>query len=53
MRKHAADEAEAGIPAIDRAGVSGTAAAFQGGQDAEPHQGMEYTATMPVGIAAM
>ena len=41
-----------GAPA-EHAGVSGTAAAFHGGQDAEPHQGMEYTANLPTGVAAM
>lgn len=49
MRRHAAEEAAAELPALDRAGVSGTAAAFHGGQDAEPHQGMEYTANIPAG----
>lgn len=34
------------------AGVSGTAAAFQEGADAEPHQGMEYTAALPEAAAA-
>jgi CDK-activating kinase assembly factor MAT1 len=46
-------EADAAAPAADRAGVSGTAAAFHDGQDAEPHQGMEYTAAIPTGAAAM
>ena len=35
----------------EREGVSGTAAAFHSGQDAEPHQGMEYTARLPPGAA--
>ena len=38
-RRVAAAEEGAGA-----AGVSGTTAAFQEGADAEPHQGMEYTA---------
>ena len=32
--------------------LSGTAAAFEGGRDAEPHQGMDYTAQMPSGALA-
>ena len=40
-RRVAAAEEGAG-----EAGVSGTAAAFHEGADAEPHQGMEYTAAM-------
>lgn len=51
MRQRAAEEAAAGISALDRAAVSGTAAAFHGGQDAEPHQGMEYTAALPAAAA--
>lgn len=35
-----------------QAGVSGTAAAFKEGTDAEPHQGMEYTAALPEMAAA-
>ncbi|EFN58496.1 hypothetical protein CHLNCDRAFT_140536 [Chlorella variabilis] len=46
-RRVAAAEEGAG-----QAGVSGTAAAFQEGADAEPHQGMEYTATLPEAAAA-
>jgi CDK-activating kinase assembly factor MAT1 len=49
MRARAAAGAEPGAPAPDRAGVSGTAAAFHGGEDAEPHHGMEYTASLPAG----
>eukprot|EP00887_Chlorella_sp_A99_P001423 scaffold8.g1423.t1 len=43
-RQRAAATSGAGV---DKAGVSGTAAAFEGGQDPEPHQGMEYTAAIP------
>ncbi|PRW56035.1 CDK-activating kinase assembly factor MAT1 [Chlorella sorokiniana] len=46
-RKAAAGEEGAG-----HAGISGTAAAFAEGADAEPHQGMEYTAAMPEAAAA-
>jgi hypothetical protein len=46
-RRVAAAEEGAG-----EAGVSGTAAAFQEGRDAEPHQGMEYTAALPEMAAA-
>ena len=46
-RRVAAAEEGAG-----QAGVSGTAAAFQEGADAEPHQGMEYTAALPEAAAA-
>lgn len=42
--------ADARSAAVDRAGVSGTAAAFEGG-DAEPHQSMEYTTAVPAGMA--
>ncbi|KAL4858062.1 CDK-activating kinase assembly factor MAT1 [Chlorella vulgaris] len=35
-----------------QAGVSGTAAAFKEGTDAEPYQGMEYTAALPEMAAA-
>lgn len=34
------------------AGISGTAAAFAEGADAEPHQGMEYTTALPEAAAA-
>lgn len=37
--------------AADKEGVSGSAAAFHGGADAEPHQGMEYTVNIPSGTA--
>ena len=46
LRRRADQEA-----AVDRAGVSGTAAAFDGGADPEPHQTMEYTANVPTGMA--
>ena len=46
-RRAAASEEGAG-----HAGVSGTAAAFHEGADAEPHQGMEYTAALPEAAAA-
>lgn len=46
-RRVAADEEGAGA-----AGLSGTAAAFHEGADAEPHQGMEYTAALPEAAAA-
>lgn len=49
LRRRAAAETQAGVPGREREDVSGTAAAFHGGQDAEPHQGMEYTATLPTG----
>jgi hypothetical protein len=51
VRQKAAEEVQAGIPGPERADVSGTAAAFQDGTDAEPHQGMEYTAVIPSGAA--
>lgn len=51
MRQKAAEEVEAGVPGPERADVSGTAAAFQDGAGAEPHQGMEYTAEIPSGAA--
>ncbi len=52
LRRGAAADAEAGHPeGLERAGVSGTAAAFHGGKDGEPHQGMEYTAAIPSGLA--
>ena len=51
LRQRAAEEAQAGIPGPERQDISGTAAAFHGGQDAEPHQGMEYTAQLPSGAA--
>lgn len=56
LRKDAQDkEAPEGAPGApaEHAGISGTAAAFHGGQDAEPHQGMEYTASLPTGVAAV
>lgn len=46
-RRVAAAEEGAG-----QAGLSGTAAAFHEGADAEPHQGMEYTAALPEAAAA-
>ncbi|KAL4424958.1 hypothetical protein ABPG77_002843 [Micractinium sp. CCAP 211/92] len=46
-RRVAAAEEGAG-----QAGISGTAAAFAEGKDAEPHQGMEYTAALPEVAAA-
>ena len=46
-RRVAASEEGAGI-----AGLSGTAAAFHEGQEAEPQQGMEYTAALPEAAAA-
>lgn len=46
-RRVAAAEEGAG-----QAGTSGTAAAFHEGLDAEPHQGMEYTAALPEAAAA-
>ncbi|GAB4820622.1 hypothetical protein N2152v2_007668 [Parachlorella kessleri] len=46
LRRRADQEA-----AVDRAGVSGTAAAFDGGADPEPHQTMEYAANVPTGMA--
>lgn len=51
LRQKAAEEVEAGVPGPERADISGTAAAFQDGTDAEPHQGMEYTAEIPSGAA--
>lgn len=42
-------EAEEGA---GQAGLSGTAAAFAEGTDAEPHQGMEYTVALPEAAAA-
>ncbi len=51
LRQRAAEEADAGLAGPEREDVSGTAAAFHSGQDAEPHQGMEYTARMPPGAA--
>jgi hypothetical protein len=51
LRQRAAEEISAGVAGPERADVSGTAAAFQSGQDAEPHQGMEYTADLPAGAA--
>lgn len=47
-RRVAAAEEGAG-----QAGLSGTAAAFAEGRDAEPHQGMEYTAALPEAAAAV
>jgi hypothetical protein len=47
----AADVGAHAVAEVDRAGVSGTAAAFEGGRDPEPHQGMEYTASLPTGAA--
>ena len=51
LRQRAVEEANAGVSGPERADVSGTAAAFHDGQDAEPHQGMEYTANMAPGAA--
>lgn len=51
LRQKAAEDVEAGVPGPERADVSGTAAAFHDGTDAEPHQGMEYTADIPSGAA--
>lgn len=52
VRAAAARELAARDPGPEAAAVSGTAAAFQGGRDAEPHQGTEYTAAMPSGFLA-
>lgn len=46
-RRVAAAEEGAG-----QAGVSGTAAAFHEGADAEPHHGMEYTVALPEAAVA-
>jgi hypothetical protein len=52
LREQAAADAptaELRAEVAEHIGVSGTAAAFHGGKDPEPHQGMEYTAAMPTG----
>ncbi|KFM23826.1 CDK-activating kinase assembly factor MAT1 [Auxenochlorella protothecoides] len=50
VRREAALELSRGDPGTGQGAVSGTAAAFEGGRDAEPHQGMDYTATLPAGL---
>lgn len=53
FRKRAASHTAPGhAEEAEHLGISGTAAAFHGGHDAEPHQGMEYTAALPTGFAA-
>lgn len=50
VRREAAAELSRDDPGMGQGVVSGTAAAFEGGRNAEPHQGMEYTANLPTGL---
>lgn len=52
VRRKAAEERGTASPGSLAEALSGTAAAFEGGRDAEPHQGMDYTAQLPSGMLA-